>query len=67
MFVKNKTCVSQIYIYLFSVEHNLLVCPATILKIHHFCLFQWPKFMPAIYPLQILIGVTPGMNLAAQY
>lgn len=66
MYVKDKTSVSQIYIYLLSVEHNLLVCPARILKIHDFCLFQWPKFMSAIYPLQILIGVTPGMNLAAQ-
>lgn len=67
MYVINKSCVSQIYIYLFSVEHNLLVCPARIFKIHHFCLFQWPEFMSAIYPLHILIGVTPGMNLAAQY
>lgn len=32
----SKTCVSQIYMYLFSVEYNLLVCPARILKIHHF-------------------------------
>lgn len=65
MQVKNKTCIPQIY--MFSVEYNLLVCPARILKIHHFCLSQWPKLMSAVYLLQILIGFTPRLNLAAQY
>lgn len=52
---------------MFSVEYNLLVCSARILKIHHFSLLQWPKLMSAIYPLQISIVFTPRMNLAAQY
>lgn len=51
---------------MFSVEYNLLVCPARIFKIHYFCLSQWPKLMSAIYPLRLLIGFTPRMNLAAQ-
>jgi len=60
MRVKNKTSVSQIYIYLFSVEHNLVVCPARIFKIHYFCLFQWPEFFFAVFPYKYQLVLLQG-------